>query len=139
MFYWNLSQMSMVCARVSPGIFRISRHKEIMHSVRESLTSGKWRVQYVSLHIITSSLREVIPKIQNKFNYSCIVDCHEIFQSLIFYQPLKGAEMDPCCERKKSRNKPSWPRHKYIFLSWMIYNVKTLNVKTAQTYYFQNN
>lgn len=58
----------------------------------ELLTSGKCRVQKVSLQIITSSPREVITKIQNKYNYACIVDCHEIFR--IFDQPLKSATMD---------------------------------------------
>lgn len=103
----------MVYAHVSPGIYSISRlqynkvigvqKQNIMHSVRELLTNGKW-VQCVSLHIVTSSLREVIPKIQNKFNYSCIVDCRKIFQSLISYH-LKGLRWIRA-ESKKVEIKP---------------------------------
>lgn len=71
--------------RVAHKKLLVCRKKERKNeTARELLTSGKCRVQYVSLRIITSSLREVIPKIQNIFNYSCIVDCQEIFQSLIF-------------------------------------------------------
>lgn len=68
-------------------------------SVGELLTSGKCRVQHVSLQIITSSGKEVIPKIQNKFNYLCIVECHKIFQSMIFYQPLKMNNMETCSNK----------------------------------------
>lgn len=82
-------------AHVSPGIYRIGRHcynivtgVQKSKRVKELLTCGNFRDQYVSLQIIASSLRELIPKIQNELLYSCIVDCHKIFQGLIFYQLL---------------------------------------------------